>query len=173
MRTNISFSSCIPCLAVRVCERTSRDVRSLARLGFHALVMHVGPPTTAFNTSSHLACLSTVCSLIIHHHCRSNARAGRSNATGRTWPVDPRQTYVNILTSRRASLTPCSQDGWHDGRVRRPDHRLHFRCASSQNPLELKLTTIGFTNIVRFGPGPNGMLRTLGQYMVGSAATFG
>ncbi|KAF2658493.1 hypothetical protein K491DRAFT_690034 [Lophiostoma macrostomum CBS 122681] len=31
----------------------------------------------------------------------------------------------------------------------------------------------GFTNIVRYGPGPNGMLRTLGQYMLGSSATFG
>merc|ERR1712029_1006563 len=31
----------------------------------------------------------------------------------------------------------------------------------------------GATNIIRFGPGPNGMLRTLGQYMAGSVATFG
>ena len=30
----------------------------------------------------------------------------------------------------------------------------------------------GATNIIRYGPGPNGMLRTLGQYMLGSAATF-
>lgn len=38
-------------------------------------------------------------------------------------------------------------------------------------------TIIGFifgaTNIIRYGPGPNGMMRTLGQYMLGSAATFG
>ncbi|KAF7194288.1 Protein MGR2 [Pseudocercospora fuligena] len=31
----------------------------------------------------------------------------------------------------------------------------------------------GATNIIRYGPGPNGMMRTLGQYMLGSAATFG
>ncbi|KAF2861416.1 hypothetical protein K470DRAFT_215038 [Piedraia hortae CBS 480.64] len=31
----------------------------------------------------------------------------------------------------------------------------------------------GATNIIRFGAGPNGMMRTLGQYMLGSATTFG
>jgi len=31
----------------------------------------------------------------------------------------------------------------------------------------------GATNIIRYGPGSNGMLRQLGQYMAGSAATFG
>ncbi|KZF19245.1 hypothetical protein L228DRAFT_251358 [Xylona heveae TC161] len=31
----------------------------------------------------------------------------------------------------------------------------------------------GGVNIIRFGAGPNGLMRTLGQYMLGSAATFG
>lgn len=31
----------------------------------------------------------------------------------------------------------------------------------------------GATNIIRFGAGPQGPLRTLGQYMLGSGATFG
>ncbi|KAI9833322.1 MAG: subunit of TIM23 translocase complex [Sarea resinae] len=31
----------------------------------------------------------------------------------------------------------------------------------------------GGVNMIRFGPGPNGFMRTLGQYMIGSAATFG
>lgn len=30
----------------------------------------------------------------------------------------------------------------------------------------------GTTNIMRFGAGPNGIMRTLGQYMLGSGATF-
>ncbi|KAI9745310.1 MAG: subunit of TIM23 translocase complex [Claussenomyces sp. TS43310] len=31
----------------------------------------------------------------------------------------------------------------------------------------------GSVNIMRFGAGPNGVMRTLGQYMLGSGATFG
>jgi len=31
----------------------------------------------------------------------------------------------------------------------------------------------GSVNIIRYGAGPNGMMRSLRQYMLGSAATFG
>ncbi|TDZ13615.1 Protein MGR2 [Colletotrichum sidae] len=31
----------------------------------------------------------------------------------------------------------------------------------------------GSVNIIRYGAGPNGIMRTLGQYMAGSGATFG
>ncbi|KAF3807360.1 Protein MGR2 [Colletotrichum gloeosporioides] len=31
----------------------------------------------------------------------------------------------------------------------------------------------GSINIMRYGAGPNGIMRTLGQYMAGSGATFG
>ena len=33
--------------------------------------------------------------------------------------------------------------------------------------------SIGGFNIIRYGAGPNGPMRTLGQYMLGSGATFG
>ncbi len=32
---------------------------------------------------------------------------------------------------------------------------------------------LGGVNIMRYGAGPNGVMRTLGQYMLGSGATFG
>jgi hypothetical protein len=33
--------------------------------------------------------------------------------------------------------------------------------------------TLGVVTIFQYGAGPNGVMRTLGKYMVGSGATFG
>ena len=94
---------------------------------------------------------------------------------------------------RNASLTVHSENGRHDGWLYvfpstsadhspltpfsisgRTDYRLHFRYDPSTPFIHATiLTRPGATNIIRFGPGPNGMMRTLGQYMLGSAATFG
>lgn len=39
--------------------------------------------------------------------------------------------------------------------------------------LELIHTTLGVVTIFQYGAGPNGVMRTLGKYMIGSGATFG
>lgn len=39
--------------------------------------------------------------------------------------------------SAKALLTVCSQDGWYDGRVCRPDHWLHFWSATPHSSLLL------------------------------------
>lgn len=41
-------------------------------------------------------------------------------------------------------------------------------------PIDYKLTRCkGTVTIFQYGAGPNGVMRTLGKYMVGSGATFG
>ena len=57
---------------------------------------------------------------------------------------------------------------------RRPRHGLHLWSVFSM--IKSGITTeigIGGFNIIRYGAGPNGPMRTLGQYMLGSGATFG
>lgn len=39
--------------------------------------------------------------------------------------------------------------------------------------LILAARALGTYSIFRYGAGPNGIMRTLGQYMAGSGATFG
>ena len=74
----------------------------------------------------------------------------------------------------------ASENGRNDGR------QYVIRIIVSQTPApssnqKQRLSAVGLiigfifgaTNIIRYGPGPNGMMRTLGQYMLGSSATFG
>jgi hypothetical protein len=65
------------------------------------------------------------------------------------------------------------RSGWHD-------HRFHFWCDNPSGQRTMaELDKAGLTrrpgtvNIFRYGAGPNGIMRTLGQYMLGSGATFG
>jgi hypothetical protein len=54
--------------------------------------------------------------------------------------------------------------GFIFGKLARPPGTLFaLRC----------LTCAGTVNIFRYGAGANGIMRTLGQYMLGSGATFG
>lgn len=53
-------------------------------------------------------------------------------------------------------------------------HWLHIRCGGASLQLLTRANTSpGSVNIMRYGAGPNGVMRTLGQYMLGSGATFG
>ena len=47
-----------------------------------------------------------------------------------------------------------------------------YMATDSQYDLLLKMRA-GALTIMRYGAGPNGPLRTLAQYMIGSGATFG
>lgn len=54
------------------------------------------------------------------------------------------------------------------------DHRLHLWYTTARNTLLNPFNLVpGTVNIMRYGAGPNGVMRSLGQYMAGSGATFG
>lgn len=74
--------------------------------------------------------------------------------------MDPRSVYNH---------TDCYCSCWCH-------HRLHLRCVkgASLNSIPSKLTiSSGTVSIFRYGAGPNGIARTLGQFMGASGATFG
>lgn len=61
---------------------------------------------------------------------------------------------------------------------RRRHHRLHLWYNKKPPPLPYLSDqhpdrTLGTVSIFRYGAGPNGIMRTLGQYMGASGATFG
>ncbi|KAL9114904.1 MAG: hypothetical protein Q9227_001147 [Pyrenula ochraceoflavens] len=43
----------------------------------------------------------------------------------------------------------------------------------SKGVMKLLFTSVGTVTIFQYGAGPNGVMRTIGKYMLGSGATFG
>nr|POE90049.1 protein mgr2 [Quercus suber] len=81
----------------------------------------------------------------------------------------------NTVGKERKDASSTSSSSWHAWPVdlgQRPFLSKHSLTQTSAVGCIIGFI-FGATNIIRYGPGPNGMLRTLGQYMLGSAATFG
>jgi hypothetical protein len=71
---------------------------------------------------------------------------------------------IQIELLRKLVLTSTSR-GCHNW--------VHIRYSLFLAEAKNVLIKTGSVNIMRYGAGPNGVMRSLGQYMLGSGATFG